>query len=63
MTTTWRKATASSDNPYCVKVRFDGADVLLGDTKNADLGAREPILRLPATRWVAALTAFPTLTR
>jgi len=63
MNTSWRKATASSDNAYCVKVRFDGPDVLLGDTKNAGLGDREPILRLPATRWAAALAAFPTLTR
>jgi hypothetical protein len=63
MNTGWRKATASSDNPYCVKVRFDGPDVLVGDTKNAGLGDHEPILRLPATRWAAALAALSDLTR
>ena len=35
----------------------------VGRYQNADLGDREPILRLPATRWVAALAVFPTLTR
>ncbi len=58
MTTTWRKATASSDNAYCVKIRFDGPDVLLGDTKNAHLGAAEPTLRLPATTWRRTLSAL-----
>jgi hypothetical protein len=62
MNTGWRKATASATNSSCVKVRFDGLDVLLGDTKNANLGDHEPILRLPATRWAAALAALPTLT-
>jgi hypothetical protein len=59
----WHKATFSGDNAYCVKVRFDGPDVLVGDTKNAGLGDREPILRLPATRWAGALATLPTLTR
>jgi hypothetical protein len=61
MNTGWRKATASSDNSHCVKVRFDGPDVLLGDTKHTHLGADEPIIRLSATRWTEILTAFPTL--
>jgi hypothetical protein len=57
----WRKSTASGDNSHCVKVRFDGQDVLLGDTKNHHLGAAEPVLRVPVTRWTEMLTAFPTL--
>jgi hypothetical protein len=61
MNTGWRKATASGDNASCVKVRFDGPDVLLGDTKNAHLGDQEPILRLPTTRWSRALAALPAL--
>lgn len=61
MNTDWRKATASSDNSHCVKVRFDGRDVLLGDTKNHDLGAAEPVLRFPAAGWSRMLAAFPTV--
>lgn len=61
MTTTWRKATFSGDNSHCVKVRFDGPDVVLGDTKNAHLGDHEPIVRLPATRWRRTLAALPAL--
>lgn len=63
MNTGWRKATASGDNAHCVKVRFDGQDVLLGDTKNFRLGDAEPVLRLPATSWTATLTAFSSLAR
>lgn len=63
MNTGWRKATASSDNSHCVKVRFAGQDVLLGDTKNFRLGDAEPVLRLPAVSWAATLTAFSTLAR
>ena len=55
MTTGWRKSTFSSDNAYCVKVRFDGPDVLLGDTKNAHLGDHEPTLRISAADWRRAL--------
>lgn len=55
MNTGWRKATASGDNSHCVKVRFDGQDVLLGDTKNHHLGDAEPVLRLPATGWAEML--------
>lgn len=55
MNTGWRKATASSDNASCVKVRFDGQDVLLGDTKNVHLGDQEPILRLPVAHWSRTL--------
>lgn len=55
MNTTWRKASISGDNSHCVKVRFDGPDVLLGDTKNAHLGDDEPVLRLPATQWSRVL--------
>jgi hypothetical protein len=61
MNTGWRKATASSDNSHCVKVRFDGQDMLLGDTKN--LGDVEPILRVPAAGWTEMVRAFPTLSR
>lgn len=61
MTTGWRKATASGDNASCVKVRFDGPDVVLGDTKNAHHGAEEPTLRVPATRWRRTLAALPAL--
>ncbi|GAB3458840.1 DUF397 domain-containing protein [Actinophytocola sediminis] len=63
MNSGWRKATASGDNAYCVKVRFDGRDVLLGDTKNHDLGEAEPVLRLPASGWPTMLTALSTLHR
>lgn len=58
MNTGWRKATASGDNASCVKVRFDGPDVLLGDTKNAHLGDHEPILRVPASYWNRTLATF-----
>jgi hypothetical protein len=51
MTTTWRKSTFSGDNASCVKIRFDGPHVLLGDTKNAHLGEAEPVLRVPAAAW------------
>lgn len=61
MNTGWRKATASSDNAHCVKIRFDGDDVRLGDTKNAHLGEGEPTLRLPATGWCRTLAALPSL--
>jgi uncharacterized protein DUF397 len=63
MNTDWRKATASSDNSHCVKVRFDGRDVVFGDTKNQGLGAAEPVLRVPAGNWSDTLAAFPTLRR
>lgn len=63
MNTGWRKATASGDNSHCVKIRFDGPAVLVGDTKNADLGDAEPVLRLPAANWYDMVTAFPTLHR
>lgn len=59
MNTSWRKATASGDNSHCVKIRFDGQDVLLGDTKSHD----EPVLRVPAARWTEMVRAFPTLSR
>lgn len=55
MTTGWRKSTFSSDNAYCVKIRFDGPHILLGDTKNAHLGTEEPILRIPAPHWPTTL--------
>jgi Domain of unknown function (DUF397) len=55
MNTGWRKSTFSGDNSHCVKIRFDGPDVLLGDTKNAHLGDAEPVLRLPVTQWSEAL--------
>lgn len=58
MTTAWRKATASSDNSHCVKIRFDGQDVLLGDTKNHHLGDDEPVLRLPFENWCRTLAAL-----
>jgi hypothetical protein len=58
MNTDWRKATFSGDNAHCVKVRFDGPDVLLGDTKNTHLGTAEPVLRLPATAWGRTLSAL-----
>lgn len=63
MSTGWRKATASADNSHCVKVRFDERDVVLGDTKNQGLSGGEPVLRVPASTWTAALAAFPTLHR
>lgn len=58
MTTGWRKASASADNSYCVKVRFDGPDVLLGDTKNQHLGDAEPVLRIPSENWSQALATM-----
>ena len=61
MTTTWRKSTFSGDNSHCVKIRFDGPDVLLGDTKNTHLGDHEPTLRIPATAWGQALSALTDL--
>jgi Domain of unknown function (DUF397) len=61
MNTDWRKATASGDNSHCVKVRFDGRDVMLGDTKNQDLGDAEPVLRVPMTGWSRTLAAFPAM--
>lgn len=53
MTTGWFKSTASSDNSSCVKVKFDGAFALLGDTKHQHLGDREPVLRLPTAHFAA----------
>ena len=55
MTTDWRKSTFSGDNAHCIKIRFDGPHVLLGDTKNAHLGDNEPVLRLPTTHWQTTL--------
>jgi len=43
MTTAWRKATFSSDNAHCVKIRFDGPRRAPGRTpRNAHLGDLEP---------------------
>ena len=58
MTTTWRKSTFSADNAHCVKIRFDGPHVLVGDTKNTHLGDQEPTLRVPVTAWGQALFAL-----
>jgi hypothetical protein len=63
MTTGWRKSTYSGDNASCIKIRFDGPDVLLGDTKATHLAPDEPILRLPAAHWPQALTALYTFVK
>jgi hypothetical protein len=55
MTTSWRKSTLSGDNASCVKIRFDGPDLLLGDTKTTHLGDSEPILQMPAADWSETL--------
>jgi hypothetical protein len=57
----WFKATASSDNSHCVKVRSDGSDVLLGDTKNDHLGDREPVIRIPGAQWRGVLAALAAM--
>lgn len=36
---------------YQIKVRFDGRDVLLGDTKNDQLGDAEPVIQVPFLTW------------
>jgi hypothetical protein len=58
MTTGWFKSTASSDNSHCVKVKFDGAFALLGDTKHHHLGDSEPVLQVPAPHFAAFISAL-----
>lgn len=54
----WRKAAASSTNASCVKVKFDGAFALLGDTTNHHLGDREPVLQVPAPHFAAFISSL-----
>jgi hypothetical protein len=55
MTTTWRKSTFSADNASCIKIRFDGPNVLLADTKTPHLADPESFLRMPAAAWSETL--------